>query len=171
MKPTVKFTPPEIKPNEEVKEDERPEPPKDPGEVAGPKTVAGDPNGLDPGLTQPGTGTGLPVEPTKPAEEEIFRYVEIQPEFQGNLGDYLNRNLNYPDADREEGNEGKAFVEFIVGKDGKVTSAKIARSSGFPRMDAEALRVVRGMPAWKPGKQNGQAVGSYFTLPITFRLE
>lgn len=174
VKPTVKFTPPVIKKNEEVKEDEKPEPPKpEENKVVGPKTVAGsdDPNAIDPSLnTNPGTGKG-PVD-AGPPKEEIFKSVEQMPEFPGGqaaLQKYLANNIRYPAAAREEGIQGKVILQFVVDKDGSVTNITTARDIGGG-CGKEAERVVRSMPKWKAGKQNGQAVKVYFTLPVSFKL-
>jgi len=168
-RPTVKFTPPVIKPNEEVKEDVKP-PDEKKGEVAGPVTVAGDPNAsaLAPPTESPGTGTG-PVEVAK--APEILRVVSQMPEFNGDVSAWLNSNLRYPDAARESGTEGRVIVEFVVNEDGSISQAKTVRGSGSSALDNEAIRVVGKMPRWKPGKQQGTAVKVYFSLPITFKLD
>lgn len=104
----------------------------------------------------------------------IFTYVEQQPEFKGSLRDYLAQNLNYPEAARAEGDEGKVYVKFIVTAEGFLKGAEVIKSSGYTALDAEALRVINGMnppdgtTMWKPGKNNGQAVNTYFTLPFVF---
>ena len=170
-KPTVKFTPPVIKKDEQVKEEEKPTPP-DPTkhEQSGPTTQAGDVNGSDlaPPTTAP-TGNGAPVE--QPKTDQIFKYVEQQPAFKGDLGGWLKDHLEYPDAAREAGNEGKTYVQFVVSEDGSISAATVVKSSGFPALDAEALRVVRMMPKWTPGRNNNQPVKVYFTQPIGFTLE
>ena len=168
-KPTVKFTPPVIKPNEEVKEDVKP-PDEKKGEVAGPVTAAGDPNAgdLTPPAETPGTGNG-PVE--APAAPQIFKYVEQMPAFPGDVQSYLSSHLRYPDAAREANAEGRVIVTFVVDERGGISAVEVARSSGNSELDAEAKRVVNGMPKWTPGKNNGTAVKVYFTLPITFKLD
>lgn len=176
VKPTVKFTPPVIKKNEEVKAEEKPEPPKpEENKVVGPKTMAGsgDPDAIDPGLAPSGTGTGKPVE-AAPPPDKIFTSVEQVPEFPGGqaaLMKYLSSNIRYPAAAREDNISGRAILQFVVDKDGSITNIVIQRDvtgSGFGK---EAVRVVEGMPKWKPGKQNGQAVKVYYTLPVTFKLQ
>ncbi len=167
--PSVKFTPPVIKPNEEVKEDVKP-PDETKHEVAGPVTVAGDENAsaLAPPTEGP-TGNG-PVE-APPAAPQILRQVSQMPEFNGDVSSWLNSHLKYPDAAREAGTEGRVIVEFVVNEDGSISQAKAVRGSGSGALDNEALRVVSAMPKWKPGKQQGTAVKVYFSLPITFKLE
>jgi protein TonB len=175
VKPTVKFTPPVIKKNEEVKEEEKPEPPRpEENKVVGPKTMEGsdDPNAIDPSLnTNPGTGTG-PVD-AGPPKDEILKSVEQMPVFPGGdeeLRKYLANHINYPPQAREDGIQGRVFLTFVVDRDGSVTDVKIARDIGGG-CGKEAERVVRGMPKWKPGKQNGQAVKVYYTLPVAFTLQ
>ena len=167
VKPTVKFTPPVIKKDEEVKEEEKPTPPPDDKVAVGLKTQAGDPNGIDPGLMdKPGNG---PVE--APAPPQIFKFVEQMPAFNGDLQSYLSSHLRYPDDARETGAEGRSIIQFVVNEDGSISGVEIVRSAGNSSLDAEAKRVVSGMPKWKPGKQQGKAVKVYFTLPVTFKLD
>lgn len=92
------------------------------------------------------------------------------PEFKGDINEYLGRNLKYPQVAREQNKEGRAVIQFIVNKNGKVNDATVVRSSGTQELDEEGLRVVRAMPEWVPGKQAGVAVPVYFTLPIQFVL-
>jgi protein TonB len=168
VKPTVKFTPPVIKKDEEVKEEEKPTPPPDEKVAVGLETAKGDPNGIDPGLIdKPGTGVvEQPAAPTAP-----LRFVEQQPEFPGDIVAYLHDHLRYPDDAREAGAEGRAVLEFVVSEDGGISQVKVVRSAGSSSLDAEAIRVVKGMPHWKPGKQQGRAVPVFFNLPITFKLD
>ena len=166
-RPTVKFTPPVIKPNEEVKEDVKP-PDEKKNEVAGPKTEAGDANAseLAPPAETPGTGTG--VEPAAPA---VFTYVEQMPKFNGDVTAWLQNHVQYPEAAHEAGITGRVGVKFVVNETGAVSNVEISKSSGNASLDAEAKRVVSAMPAWTPGKNNGTAVKVYYQLPITFTLE
>ena len=166
VKPTVKFTPPVIKKDEEVKEEEKPTPPPDDKVAVGLETKAGDPNGIEPGIVdQPGTGVEAPAPP------QIFKFVEQMPAFEGDLQSYLVSHLRYPDDARESGTEGKSVIQFVVNEDGSISGVEVVRSGGSASLDAEAKRVVAGMPRWKPGKQQGKAVKVYFTLPITFKLD
>ena len=168
VKPTVKFTPPVIKKNEEVKEEEKPTPPPDEKVAVGLENKAGDVNGIDPGLIdKPGNGVvDQPAAPPAPV-----RFVEQMPEFNGDLQGWLNSHLRYPDDARESGLEGRVGVEFVVSADGSISDVKVVRSSGTSSLDAEAVRAVKSMPHWKPGKQQGHAVPVFFTLPVTFKLE
>ena len=103
-------------------------------------------------------------------KESTFSYVEVMPEFQGNLGEFLSNNLVYPKDAQENNIEGRVTVKFVVTENGSVKDAMVTRSV-HPSLDAEALRVVNAMPRWKPGSQNGKAVNVYFNLPINFKLE
>jgi protein TonB len=82
---------------------------------------------------------------------------------------FLQRNVKYPKEAQEQGKQGRVVVQFVVNKDGSITDAKIVKSVD-PQLDAEALRVVNAMPNWTPGKQRGKEVRTYFTIPVTFRL-
>lgn len=172
VKPTVKFTPPVIKKNEEVKEEERiEEPPKDEKVVVGPKSMegSGDPNAIDPGLSNPGTGTGKAVE-AGPPPDKIFTSVEQMPEPPFDIQRYLAQNIRYPVAAKEDGIQGRVVLQFVVDRDGSVTNIVIQRDIGGG-CGKEAERVVRSMPKWKPGKQNGSPVKVYYTLPVSFKLQ
>ena len=82
---------------------------------------------------------------------------------------FLQANIRYPKEAQERGLQGRVIVQFVVNKDGSICDEKVVRSVD-PQLDAEALRVVRSMPNWTPGKQRGEAVRVRFTLPVTFRL-
>ena len=108
------------------------------------------------------------------AEEqgEIFQVVEEQPMFPGGMQElmkFLQTSIRYPKEAQERGLQGRVIVQFVVNKDGSICDEKVVRSVD-PQLDAEALRVVRSMPNWTPGKQRGEAVRVRFTLPVTFRL-
>jgi protein TonB len=103
----------------------------------------------------------------------IFDHVEVPPSFLGGekaLMQWLYDNMQYPIIAQEQGIQGRVIVRFVVGPDGSVSGAKILRSLD-PSCDREAIRVVNKMPRWSPGKQNGQAVSVYYTLPVLFRLQ
>jgi len=147
----------------------KPTPPPDDKVAVGPTTQAGNPDGIDPGITdKPGNGSG-PVE--APAPPAIFRSVEQMPEFKGDVGKWLSEHVQYPEAAHENGITGKTIIQFVVNADGSVSGVEVVRSSNNSSLDAEAKRAVSSMPSWKPGKQNGKAVPVYYTLPITFTLE
>lgn len=114
---------------------------------------------------------------TNPAADttlrDVFTFVEQMPEFPGGQNamlTYLRTNIEYPDSARVKQIEGRVYLRFVVDKDGNVVNPEVARSVD-PLLDEEAIRVVRQMPKWTPGKQNGKAVNVYFTLPISFSLQ
>ena len=103
---------------------------------------------------------------------EIFQVVEEQPMFPGGIEElwkFMQANIRYPKEAQERGLQGRVIVQFVVNKDGSICDEHVVKSVD-PQLDAEALRVVRSMPTWTPGKQRGQAVRVRFTLPVTFRL-
>ncbi|RYD97494.1 MAG: energy transducer TonB [Sphingobacteriales bacterium] len=181
VKPSVKFTVPEIKKDAEVpKEEKLVEKPKDEKVVVGKTTQEGseDPNAIDPSLSNLPSGSGKP-EPVVTGGDgggksstEIFRAVQNKATQPGNWNKYLSDNLRYPKAAQEAEVTGKVVVEFVVEKDGSITSVRVVRGkdlgNGLPE---EAVRVVSAGPKWKPATQNGQVVRSYFTLPIDFKLQ
>jgi TonB family protein len=105
--------------------------------------------------------------------EPIYFMVEEMPEFPGGemeLRKFIANSIQYPEVAMKNGIKGKVYVTFVVGKDGTVKDAKIARGVD-PSLDAEALRVVSALPKWKPGVQRGEAVNVSYTVPINFALE
>jgi protein TonB len=105
-------------------------------------------------------------------DEEFFMVVENMPEFPGGdlgLMKYIQKNVKYPAIAKEYNITGKVYVSFIVDKSGKVTNVKIVRGVD-KNLDAEAVRVVKSLPKYKPGKQRGKAVRVMFTIPINFTL-
>ena len=104
--------------------------------------------------------------------DDVFMVVEETPEFPGGaaaLLDYLRTNIKYPEDCRVNHVEGRVLVTFIVETDGAISNANVVRGVD-PSLDAEALRVILGMPYWKPGKQRGSAVRVQYTVPINFKL-
>lgn len=112
-------------------------------------------------------------EPEPEPEPEIFTVVEQQPEFPGGQGEllkYLGKNITYPAIAQENGIEGTVVVRFVVNETGGISDIQVVRDIGGG-CGAEAVRVVKSMPKWKPGRQRGKAVKVYFTLPVRFKLE
>lgn len=106
-------------------------------------------------------------------EDKVFEVVEQQPSFPGGtaaLMQYLSSNIKYPVVAQENGVQGRVVVGFIVDKDGSITNVNVLRGVD-PSLDREAERVVKSMPKWVPGKQNGQAVKVKFNVPVTFKLQ
>lgn len=106
-------------------------------------------------------------------EEPVFTVVEEMPEYPGGMSEFMKfiaQNIKYP-ADALQGKvEGRVIARFVVCKDGSISDIEIMRSVS-PSLDAEAVRVLKLMPKWKPGRQRGKAVPVKFTVPVTFRLE
>ena len=109
-------------------------------------------------------------EPEK--EEEIFQVVENQPEFPGGMAElmkFLQKNMKYPSICQEQGVQGRVIVAFVVNRDGSIVDVKVVRSPD-EHLSAEAVRVVKMMPKWKPARQGNKTVRSRFNLPVMFRL-
>ena len=105
--------------------------------------------------------------------EEVYEVVEKMPEFPDGgmpgLMKYLSANIRYPEAAHKDGTQGRVTVQFVVGKDGSIGNVSILRGVD-PALDAEAIRVISGMPKWKPGTQKGEPVNVKYTVPVMFRL-
>jgi len=106
-------------------------------------------------------------------EEQIFLVVEEMPSFPGGEKEmyrYIGKNIEYPRMAKESGISGRVFVTFVVEKDGRVTDVKVLRGIGGG-CDEEAVRVIKSMPRWKPGKQRGKPVRVQYRMPIKFTLQ
>lgn len=106
-------------------------------------------------------------------EEEIFTIVEDMPSFPGGeakLFEYLGKNIKYPQIAKEAGISGIVYVNFVVDTNGEITDVKVLRGIGGG-CDEEAMRVVKNMPKWSPGKQRGKPVKVSYNLPIRFSLK
>lgn len=113
------------------------------------------------------------VEEEEPEEAEIFMVVEEMPEFPGGMAEclkFLGKNIKYPTIAQENGVQGRVIVQFVVNQDGSIVDPVVVRSVD-PYLDKEALRVIKTMPKWKPGKQRGKAVRVKYTVPVTFKLQ
>lgn len=169
VKATIQFVPPKIvevaAPDEEIKTVEEVVESK---AAVSTQTQVGQDLPDDIGL-QDDKGSG----PVEAPRNEPFTIVEQMPEFPGGddaLLSYLQRNIKYPAYAQENEITGTVLVNFVVNEDGSVTNAKVTKGIKGG-CDEEALRVVRGMPKWKPGKQGGQAVKVYFDVPVNFQIE
>jgi len=117
------------------------------------------------------------VKAEKPAEEidtdnDAFNVVEQMPQFPGGMTEmmkFLSENVKYPEEAEEKGTQGRVVATFIVEKDGTITNVKVVKKVS-DELDAEAVRVIKAMPKWKPGMQKGQPVRVKYTIPVTFRL-
>jgi protein TonB len=106
-------------------------------------------------------------------DDNIFVHVEDMPEFPGGqqaMMAFLARSIEYPNISKENGIQGRVYAKFVVNKDGSITHAEISRGV-HPSLDQEALRVVRSMPAWKPGSQRNEPVRVSVVIPINFVLQ
>ena len=109
---------------------------------------------------------------TDDSDNQLFQVVEKMPEFTGGkqaMYKYISNNIKYPKQAKTENIQGKVFIEFIIEKDGKISNVKVKRGIGGG-CDEEALRVIRNMPNWIPGKQRGESVRVVYTIPIKFSL-
>lgn len=105
-------------------------------------------------------------------EEEIFQIVEESPNFPGGeeaLREFIRKNLSYPIAAQESGIQGRVYIGFVVEKDGNITDVKVLRGIGGG-CDEAAVKVVKALPKWNPGKQRGKSVRCRFSIPIAFTL-
>lgn len=162
---TKAFTEFKVKDDNDVKPDEMP---TEVANITNPGSKNNDSGSIEPPASS-GTGTGPAVAVAPPAKAEIPVFVEQMPAFEGDILAYLAKNIHYPEAAREAGIQGRVGIEFIINEDGSITDARVTRAIGAG-CDEEALRVIKTMPKWKPGKQNGVATKVRFTQPITFRL-
>ena len=109
----------------------------------------------------------------KDQKEDPFNVVEDMPAFPGGMEamiQFISSNIKYPADAKKQKVDGRVLVNFVVEKDGSITEVKVIKPT-FPSLDAEAIRVVKAMPKWKPGYQRGQAVRVQFTMPINFSLK
>ena len=138
--------------------------PKDEKAEISTKTQEGDPNAnLEPVVAE----TPVVEEP------KIFTFVEQPAEFPGGDGElmkFLQKNIQYPQMERDNDIQGKVLLRFVVMEDGAVQDVTVLRGAS-PGLDKEAVRVVKTLPKFKPGKQQGKAVRVYFNLPVIFKLQ
>jgi periplasmic protein TonB len=114
-----------------------------------------------------------PVEEVVADDNEIFTVVEQNPEFPGGYNAmmaFVKQNMKYPANARRMGVEGTVYLGFVVNKDGTITDVTVLRGI-MTECDNEAVRVIKAMPAWKPGRQNGRLVNVRYTVPLKFRLD
>lgn len=175
VKSSIKFTAPVIKKDEEVKPDEEL---KTQDELMSTKTAIGsfDVKGNDDANGEILKAKEVIAEPEPPKHEEenkVFDIVEQQPLFPGGptaLMKYLSENTKYPVVAQENGVQGRVTVQFVVEKDGSISDVHVLKGVD-PSLDKEAVRVVKSMPRWTPGKQNGITVRVNYRVPVLFRLQ
>lgn len=175
VKSSVKFTAPVIKKDEEVDEKETLKTQDELMNAKGSVSIAdvqgNNENGADIADLKQIVVEAPPEE--KVVEEKVFDVVEQMPDFPGGMSalmQYLGKHIKYPVVAEENGIQGRVIVTFVVEKNGSITDVQVIKSVD-PSLDKEAVRVVKSMPHWIPGKQNGSAVRVKYTLPVTFRLQ
>lgn len=172
LKSSIKFTAPVIKKDEEVRDEDEI---KSQEEITNTKVaisiadVKGNDelNGKDIADLKE-VITQAPVE-----EEKPYVAVEQMPQFPGGdaeLLSFISKNLHYPTIAQENGIQGKVYIRFVVSATGAVKDVQVLKSLD-PYCDKEAIRVIKALPNWIPGKQNGKNVPVYYTVPITFKLQ
>ena len=109
----------------------------------------------------------------KAANDKVLEKAEVMPEFPGGeqaMMDYVSKNVVYPNEAQEKGISGRVLVSFVIEKDGSISEAKVVKGIGGG-CDEEAVRVVKAMPKWKPGKDKGKPVRVSYMMPFTFKLQ
>lgn len=173
LKSTIKFLPPVVKPDEQVTEEYIPTVEELKNIDPGAKTQEGQAGGVDYSLIEVQEATKQEIVDEAPEKkEEPFTYVEEMPNYPGgdeNLMAFITSNVQYPEIAKRAGVEGKVYVSFVVEKNGSIAEVRVAKGIGAG-CDEEALRVVKMMSNWKPGKQNGKPVRVRVLIPFTFKL-
>ena len=175
VKSSVKFTAPIIKKDEEVKEEDeiKLDEVQKSDKAVGAFTVEGN-DEVGGAVLKAKEEIAAPEPPKHVVEEtKIFTVVEQMPMYPGGdaaLMGYLRDNIKYPTVAAENGVQGRVVVGFVVERDGSITDVNILRGVD-PSLDREAMRVVKSMPRWNPGKQNGSAVRVKYQVPVSFRLQ
>jgi len=168
---TIKFTPPVIKPDDMVQDEEQPIMQKEAVETKsaiGSVTFDKGTDDISAPVATVEKKAEITEEPDKP-----FIIVEQMPQFPGGekeMMKYIKNNLHYPTTAIEMAISGTVTVNFVVGKDGKIRNIKVIRGIGGG-CDEEAIRILEKMPAWSPGKQGGVAVSVSYTVPFKFILQ
>lgn len=174
VKSSVKFTAPVIKKDEEVKEEDeiKLDEVQKSDKAVGAFTVEGN-DEVGGAVLKAKEDIAAPEPPKHVEETKVFTVVEQMPMFPGGdaaLMSYLANNIHYPTVAAENDVQGRVVVGFVVERDGSITDVRILRGVD-PSLDREAMRVVKSMPRWTPGKQNGSAVRVKYQVPVAFRLQ
>lgn len=174
VKSSVKFTAPVIKNDEEVKEEDeiKLDEVQKSDKAVGAFTVEGN-DEVGGAVLKAKEEIAAPEPPKHVEETKVFTVVEQMPMFPGGdaaLMSYLANNIHYPTVAAENGVQGRVVVGFVVERDGSITDVSVLRGVD-PSLDREAMRVVKSMPRWTPGKQNGSAVRVKYQVPVAFRLQ
>ena len=172
LKSTIKFTAPVIKKDEEVHDDDELKSQDELTETKVQISIA-DVKGNDELNGKDIADLQEVITQAPEAQEEPYMMVEQMPQFPGGPAEllkYIAKNLKYPVIAQENGIQGKVILRFVVNAQGHVENVKVLRSLD-PYCDKEAIRVVKSLPQWIPGKQNGRNVPVYYTCPIVFKLQ
>jgi protein TonB len=174
LKSTIQFTVPQIKKDEEVPEDQEIKTQEELTKSDVQISIA------DVKGTNEETGVDIAtlqehkvIVQEEPKEEKVFEIVEQPPSFPGGeaaMYDWLSKNINYPVIAQENNIQGRVVCQFVVGRNGEIEDVKVVRGVD-PSLDKEAIRVIKAMPKWIPGKQGGNAVKVRYTLPVQFKLQ
>jgi len=166
----VRFPPPVVKPDNEVREKEPPTVKELEVADPGPKDQKGDPN-QDIRIEEP-VGNADVKQVVEENTNQIFTAVEKSPSFpggEGAFGKYLGKNIKYPAVARENNVQGRVILTFVVERDGSLTDIKVVRGIGSG-CDEEAIRVLKASPKWTPGIQNCRPVRVQYSIPVNFAL-
>lgn len=169
IKSTIQFIPPVIKEDNEVKEEMKTQDELNKSlETISAQTVVGNSDdGAD--------ASDLVVQKVaEPVKEEIFESVQQMPSFPGGdaeLYRFLGERMKYPEMAKQAGLQGKLFVEFVVNRQGEISEVKIIKGSIGGGCEEEAVRLIKLMPKWTPGKQNGASVSVRYRMPMVFQLK
>jgi len=172
LKATVAFTPPVIKKDEEIKDEQLIKSQQELTETKADISVA-TVQGSEKGTVDIADLQEHKVIVAEPEKPQIFSHVEVMPQFPGGdaaLMKWLSENINYPTIAQEQGISGRVSLRFVVKPDGSVDDVQVIKGLD-PSCDKEAVSKVKRMPKWIPGKQNGNPVYVYYQLPVTFRLQ
>ncbi len=174
LKSTIQFTVPEIKKDEEVPEDREMKTQEEVVQSDVQISIA------DVKGTNEETGVDIAtlqehkvIVQEEVKEEKVFEIVEQPPSFPGGesaMYEWLSKNINYPVIAQENNIQGRVTCQFVVGRNGEIEDVRVVRGVD-PSLDKEAIRVIRAMPKWIPGRQGGNAVKVRYTLPVQFRLQ
>ena len=171
LKTTIKFTAPVIKKDEEVREEDEIKTQDEVNQAKAAISVA-DVKGND----EENGKDIADLEDHKlivASEDEVFQVVEQAPEYPGGMAalmKWIGKEIKYLSIAQEMNIEGRVIVQFVIGRDGSVRDVQVLRTVD-PTLDKEAVRVVKAMRKWIPGRQRGEPVSVRFTLPITFKLQ
>lgn len=174
LKSTIQFTVPEIKKDEEVPEDREIKTQEEVVQSDVQISIA------DVKGTNEETGVDIAtlqehkvIVQEEVKEEKVFEIVEQPPSFPGGesaMYEWLSKNINYPVIAQENNIQGRVTCQFVVGRNGEIEDVRVVRGVD-PSLDKEAIRVIKSMPKWIPGRQGGNAVKVRYTLPVQFRLQ